>query len=108
MIGDDHQVARIEAAVDPAGCVRREVDRRAQLVHHADGKCGKLCRMSLIHVKAPSQRDNIAPAKLSCDERSCMPAYGRGGKAGDLVERNARRAFDVLSQTAEARPENDS
>jgi hypothetical protein len=64
-------------------------------MHDADWKCGKLWRMSFIHVKPSGERDDIPSTQLSGNYGTSMTNHCRGGKSGNIGERHPHRILDI-------------
>ena len=82
MVGDDHQVANLEAGVHAASRIADEEGLDAQLVHHAYGEGDLLHGVALVVVEAALHGHDIHSAELSEDELAAV-ALDRGhGEVG--------------------------
>ena len=85
MIGDNHQVANLEAGVHATSGVADEEHLDTQFVHHTYREGHFLHRVTLIEVEASLHGQNIHTTQLTEDEFATMSLYGRDGEVGNLL-----------------------
>ena len=84
MVGDDHQVANLKARVHATGSVGDEEGLDAQLIHHANGECDFLHRVSLVEVETALHGHDVHTAQLAKDEFAAVAFHRRDGEVRDV------------------------
>lgn len=82
VVGDNHQVANLEARVHTARSIRHEERLDAQFVHHANGECHLLHRVALVEVEASLHGHDVNAAQLTENQFAAMAFHGRYREVG--------------------------
>ena len=102
LVLDEHQVAGIQARVDPARGVGHDQHPRAERVHDAqrEGHLGR--RIPFVQVEAPLLGDDGDAAGLPDDEPARVPLHRGHREAGQIVVVHRDRRGQGVGEPAEA------
>ena len=105
VIGQHHEIARVEFFIDASRCIRQQQVRDAKCRERPHRERHALHRMPLVKMRAPAQDQHRRFAEMTKIQFTRVAADGRLGKAGDFGVGNCRRhaqfGEDVMKSAAE-------
>ena len=108
MVGDEHQLARLEAVVDSADSVREDERADAEQAEHADAEDDLGGRDALVEVGAATHDGDRNAAEGAEDEPARVADGCRMRPAGDVLVRDLDHVLDCVREGAETAAEHDA
>jgi hypothetical protein len=108
VIGHDHQRARAERGIQPAGRVGQDDDPRAEGVEEQDRLDDEPRVVALVQMEPALEHDHGPPAERAEEQPADVPGCGRRRPAGQIAERDGHRIVEVVGQAAQAGAQDDA
>ena len=108
MIGDEHELTRLERLVDGAAGVRQHERADAEPAEHAYSEDDLVGRVPFVEMGSALHHDDGDAGGRADHERPRVPDGGRRRPAGNLAVRDLDRIFDGVGEPTETAAEHDA
>ena len=108
VVGHDHQRARAERRIEPAGRVGQDDDPRAEGMEQQDRLDDEARVVALVQVEAALEHDHGPPAEAAQQQPADVARRGRRRPARQVAERDGDRILEVVGQAAQTGAQDDA